>query len=565
MPSTGLNTVEDAIIQWAFDGKPDAVIQIDDSRTYEKSLAIPMIATDLVIQAANRQRPTVIGDLTVTGSQKGRLALNGLLIAGSIAVADDSVRQLDVAHCTLVPGVMLGADGTPTQPDASSIAVNAIDKSLTLNAVRSITGPLRLPENMVGLNARDCIIESPQRGHPAELTPALLSADLSTFPAGLPAAPEVRVTIGGDGPHVAALGAKPANLTQARSRLQDAIRGAHPTAAFTGAQVIDIDDRLVVLPGAPAEVTIETAEGDPTADLLGLTQGLGEQRFAVISAALTSFPALAAPTPTLSVAFGEETHTITLTPKPTTLTQARNRLRTAIQAASLKLAFAKALIGNLGGSDQLVVIPGVPDAVPAFDVVSDDATTLAELRLAHPLYLPAIGGDSSGAQPGPATTLERVTVLGPVHVKELTLGSEVIFTDRVRAVHRQAGCVRFSVVPPGSQTPRRFRCQPELAISAAVTQAQEQAGAVLDPAAAEAVRLQVLGRLTPAFTSTRYSDPAYGQLSLACPPEIQTGAEDGSEMGAFSFLKQPQRAANLQSNLEEYLRFGLETGIFFVT
>jgi hypothetical protein len=197
--------------------------------------------------------------------------------------------------------------------------------------------------------------------------------------------------------------------------------------------------------------------------------------------------------------------------------------------------------------------------------VSDDATTLAELRLAHPLYLPAIGGDSSGAQPGPATTLERVTVLGAVHVKELTLGSEVIFTDRVRAVHRQAGCVRFSVVPPGSQTPRRFRCQPELAISAAVTQAQEQAGAVLDPAAAEAVRLQVLGRLTPAFTSTRYSDPAYGQLSLACPPEIQTGAEDGSEMGAFSFLKQPQRAASLRSNLEEYLRFGLETGIFFVT
>ena len=36
-------------------------------------------------------------------------------------------------------------------------------------------------------------------------------------------------------------------------------------------------------------------------------------------------------------------------------------------------------------------------------------------------------------------------------------------------------------------------------------------------------------------------------------------------MGAFSFLKQPQRTANLQSNLEEYLRFGLEAGIFFVT
>ena len=67
-----------------------------------------MAATDLVIQAANRQRPTLIGDVSVTGNQKGRLALNGLLIAGSIAVADDSVRQLDVVHCTLVPGVSAG-------------------------------------------------------------------------------------------------------------------------------------------------------------------------------------------------------------------------------------------------------------------------------------------------------------------------------------------------------------------------------------------------------------------------------------------------------------------------
>ena len=92
--ATGFNTIEDAITQWALDGKPDAVIQIDDSRTYEKDLTIPMAATDLVIQAANRQRPTLIGDVTVTGNQKGRLALNGLLIAGSIAVADDSVRQL---------------------------------------------------------------------------------------------------------------------------------------------------------------------------------------------------------------------------------------------------------------------------------------------------------------------------------------------------------------------------------------------------------------------------------------------------------------------------------------
>ena len=36
-------------------------------------------------------------------------------------------------------------------------------------------------------------------------------------------------------------------------------------------------------------------------------------------------------------------------------------------------------------------------------------------------------------------------------------------------------------------------------------------------------------------------------------------------MGAFCMLQQPQRLANLQIALDEYLRFGLEAGIFFVT
>ncbi|GAB4180475.1 MAG: hypothetical protein Fur006_14640 [Coleofasciculaceae cyanobacterium] len=76
--------------------------------------------------------------------------------------------------------------------------------------------------------------------------------------------------------------------------------------------------------------------------------------------------------------------------------------------------------------------------------------------------------------------------------------------------------------------------------------------------------ITILSRLQPSFTSTDYGHPGYGQLSLACPEEIRTGAEDGSEMGAFSYLKQPQRQANLQMSLEEYLRFGLDAGLIYV-
>jgi len=62
-----------------------------------------------------------------------------------------------------------------------------------------------------------------------------------------------------------------------------------------------------------------------------------------------------------------------------------------------------------------------------------------------------------------------------------------------------------------------------------------------------------------------YGDPAYGQLSASCAIEIRSGADNGAEMGAFYFLKQPQRDTNLRVALLEYLRFGLQAGIFDAT
>jgi hypothetical protein len=69
----------------------------------------------------------------------------------------------------------------------------------------------------------------------------------------------------------------------------------------------------------------------------------------------------------------------------------------------------------------------------------------------------------------------------------------------------------------------------------------------------------------PSFTALRYGLPGYGQLRLATPREIRTGAEDGSEMGVFCHLKQPQRQTNLRIRLDEYLPLGLVPGVVFVT
>jgi len=173
----------------------------------------------------------------------------------------------------------------------------------------------------------------------------------------------------------------------------------------------------------------------------------------------------------------------------------------------------------------------------------------------------AIGSTDGGDKTGPPTMLERTTVFGMVNVKELVFVSNVIFKDLVSVARHQAGCVRFSYVPEGSQTPRRYRCQPDMAID------QRAKGLDLESAndLPQIEKNMILERIKPKFTSIHCGDPAYAQLSLNCAEEIRSGAENRSEMGVFSSLKQPQRESNLRIRLEEYLPFGLEAGFVYVT
>jgi len=175
----------------------------------------------------------------------------------------------------------------------------------------------------------------------------------------------------------------------------------------------------------------------------------------------------------------------------------------------------------------------------------------------------AISETGTDDQPGPPGTLERVTIFGESFFRKLPLASEVIFTERVFVDQTQEGCVRFSFVTLDSETPRRHRCQPELEIARQIEQAQK-----LGPVTAAqraAIIAQVRARVVPSFTSIHYGDPGYAQLHLKSPIEIRTGAEDGAEMGVFCHLKQPQRETNLRIRLEEYLPFGLDPGIIYVT
>ncbi len=143
--------------------------------------------------------------------------------------------------------------------------------------------------------------------------------------------------------------------------------------------------------------------------------------------------------------------------------------------------------------------------------------------------------------------LDRCTVFGTVDAGELEAGNS-LFNALVTIVRRQKGCVRFSYLPPDSVTPRRYRCQPELALEA------------LSPLKKKAERV----RVTPAYTSVTHGSAAYAQLRLSTATEIRHGAEDGGEMGVWNVLQQTQREANLRLALDEYLRVGLDAGVIFV-
>jgi hypothetical protein len=146
---------------------------------------------------------------------------------------------------------------------------------------------------------------------------------------------------------------------------------------------------------------------------------------------------------------------------------------------------------------------------------------------------------ANGTDAGGALQIADTTVIGGVQTLELKLASNSIFMSDVLSEKKQQGCVRFCYLPLTSVVPRRYRCQPE-------------------------DESDVL-RVRPQFTSLVYGDPGYGQLALRTAAEICTGADDEAEMGAFHELYEPQRATNLRIRLDEYLRFGLEAGIFYVT
>lgn len=138
--------------------------------------------------------------------------------------------------------------------------------------------------------------------------------------------------------------------------------------------------------------------------------------------------------------------------------------------------------------------------------------------------------------------LTRVTVLGRIAAHRLS-ASDAILRDFAAVDDIQEGCVRFSAHALGSALPRQYE-------------------SVAIPAGA------------PIFTSDSYGDPGYAQLldaadaaitGTAAGASISAGAENNSEMGAFSADLNPIKEQGLLVKYAEYMPLGLTPVIVHVT
>ena len=198
------------------------------------------------------------------------------------------------------------------------------------------------------------------------------------------------------------------------------------------------------------------------------------------------------------------------------------------EPSGLKVSVARSILGSVR-ADKLVNFTATDSIL--------DATSPSGIAYAAPDT--ATDGPSGGA-----LTLVGCTVFGKVHSTLFTLISDSIFWALLEsgdtwaaplvAERKQAGCVRFSYLPTGAITPRRFQC---------VEQAPDKP--------------------QPVFFNMRYGFPGYAKLLASTSDLIRRGADDGGEMGVFHYLLAPLRETDVRIRMQEYLPVGMEFGLIY--
>jgi hypothetical protein len=216
---------------------------------------------------------------------------------------------------------------------------------------------------------------------------------------------------------------------------------------------------------------------------------------------------------------------------PTSLTAILDGLNGLIQGSAQLGVAAPAVAGVPIGPDLAAALAaGAAGDVPAINRALLEATFPVALAPA------ALAFDAG------SVALERVSVIGSAFLHRLA-ASDSVLTGFSVVQDAQHGCVRYSAVSSGSYTPRQFSAA-QLAPSASL------------------------------FTSTDFGAPGYAQLletvdraifSAPTGVTISSGAENGSEMGAYCGSLAPIKERGLLIKYDEYMPLGLTPVIVHVT
>lgn len=142
-----------------------------------------------------------------------------------------------------------------------------------------------------------------------------------------------------------------------------------------------------------------------------------------------------------------------------------------------------------------------------------------------------------------AARLVHCTLFGEVELSRLSFATGVLFERRLRVNVPSEGTIRFSYVPSGSRTPPQERCI----------------------GGGAKVREPGTGQAAPVFTARVFGNPAYAQLRPNASFELRHGGEDGNEIGVYNSLRQSDRLASLATVLDEFLPWGMNARVSFIT
>jgi hypothetical protein len=137
--------------------------------------------------------------------------------------------------------------------------------------------------------------------------------------------------------------------------------------------------------------------------------------------------------------------------------------------------------------------------------------------------------------PAGRLTMRRVTVFGEIEVEWLD-ASEALITGFTHVTNTQEGCFRFGAV---------LEKRDPLNVASPLSRV---------PHPYESYFVKDFDGM---FTSMVFGQPGFAQLTESAPEFLQRGAENGSEIGAFSSLLNPIKLDGLRAKVDEFAPFGL--------